>query len=140
MKNLLIAIVLLLTVSSCFPKKNDDKDPDPEPELAGAYQVSRLVIGSGSAPLIPATGNSASATVVRSTTDMNKITVSLSGTINGAPASVNIGSFTIRKGSGSSYDVLNPSTNVNEGSINGTDLTLSYTGVNNQQVTLIARK
>lgn len=33
MKNVLIALVLLLTVTACLPKKLKD----PEPELAGTY-------------------------------------------------------------------------------------------------------
>lgn len=134
MKNLLIAIVLLLTVSSCLPDKLN-KDKDPEPELAGTYQVSRLAIGNSK--FIPEESNiSASAVVTRLTDTEIKFTVNT--VEGGVKGSTDFGEFTIQKTSGRDYDVLRTSNRV--GSINGTDFRLDYIGNNGLRFIMVSRK
>lgn len=135
MKNVLIALVLLLTVTSCLPEKNKNKDP--EPELAGTYQVNRLVSG-GQTYTLPSGGSSAVA-FVTSRSD-SQIDVRVDVVENGSTTPVNFGTLGIRKASGRDYDVLNPNTNARIGSINGTDFTLDFFGNNGQRFALNARK
>ena len=135
MKNVLIALVLLLTVSSCLPKKNSKSDP--EPELAGTYQVSQLVAGNQTFNL-PSGGSSASVIVTRRSD--TQIDARADVTESGSTSSTNFGTLTIRKTSGRDYDMLNSNTGARIGSINGTDFILDLIGTNGQRVALTARK
>lgn len=133
MKNLLILVVLLLTVSSCLPKKKDD----PEPDLAGTYQVSQLISG-GQTYNLPFGGTSATVTVTRPSDTQIDVTTRV--TENGSTTSQPFGLLTVRKASGRDYDILNPNTNARLGTINGTDFVLDFTGNNGQRYAITARK
>lgn len=135
MKNLLIAIVLLLTVSSCLPDKKD-KDKDPEPELAGTYQVSQFKVDN--ITYIPNSVNASAVVVVTGPAADNKVEVSIRTTENGSTSTTSLEKLPIRKASGRDYDILNGS-NTRVGSINGTDFTLDFTG-NGQRYLIVARK
>lgn len=133
MKNLSVALILFLTVTSCLPKKKSDIEPD----LAGTYQVSQITIGSTTLNLPDGKGTSANAVITRPSDSQIKVTVNV--TENGSTSASNFGTLTTRKASGKEYDVLNPTTSARIGSINGTDFTLDYL-VNGQQFTLVSRK
>lgn len=125
MKTWLIAVLLLLTTVSCLPNKKD-KNSDPEPELAGTYQVSRLIDESGSPPLditLPSSG--ASAAVIVSRLSDTQISFRIDVTNSGRVITGQSATTTIRKASGKDYDILDGNTRV--GSINGTDFVLDYT-------------
>ena len=125
MKNTLIALVLLLVVTSCLPKK---KDKDPEPELAGTYQVDRFIDESqGFDRNLPVTINNQtlSAAVIVSRSSDTEIRFRIDVTVNGQVTTGDTGPATIKKASGKDYDILDGSTRV--GSINGTDFSLDYT-------------
>lgn len=130
MKNVLIALILLLTVSSCLPKKKSD----PEPELAGTYQVSRLT-SNGTTTNLPMNGVSAIVVVTRSGDTKIDFRIDLINT--GKVFGTESASATIQKASGKEYDILDGSTRV--GSINGTDFNLDYTDGGDRFV-LIAHK
>ncbi|MFD2570264.1 hypothetical protein ACFSUS_06430 [Spirosoma soli] len=134
MKNLLIAFVLLLTVSSCLPDKIGKKDP--EPELAGTYQMTRYV--EGNKIYIPDDTDYSGTVNVTKKSDTE---LSISVTINVGGTSLNLGSYdnaTITKSSGSAYDILDNGTRV--GSINGTNLSASYLTNTGARVSLSAKK
>lgn len=133
MKHKLLAILLLLTVSSCLPKKKSDI----EPELAGTYQVSQITSGSATVNLPDGNGTSATAVIARPSESQIKVTVNV--TENGSTSATDFGTLTTRKASGKDYDVLNPTTSIRLGSINGTDFTLDFMS-NGQRFALIARK
>ncbi len=133
MKNGLVAIILFLTVSSCLPKKKSDVEPD----LAGTYQVSQLISGSTIVNLPDGQGTSANVVVSRPTD--TQINVIVNVTENGTTDPTDFGMLTIRKASGKDYDILNPTTSVRIGSINGTDFTLDFPS-NGQRFALISRK
>ena len=136
MKNALIALILFLTVASCLPKKKDDVTPA-APDLAGTYQVSRIVSGSTTVNLPDGSGTSANAIVTRP--NDTQISVIVNVTENGTTDATNFGTLTIRKASGQEYDVLNPNTSARIGSINGTDFVLDFTS-NGQRFALISKK
>jgi hypothetical protein len=132
MKNLRIALLLLMTAAACIP----DKKKDPEPELAGSYQVSQIIVGNQTANL-PAGGSSAVVNVTRVGDTQIKIVVDV--TENGFTEPTDLGTATIRKGSGRDYDILNVnSTRI--GFLNGTDFSLDFVGNNGQRFALTARK
>ena len=121
MRNLPIALVLLLLVVSCLPKKNTD----PEPDLAGTYQVSHLVDESQPEPNdidLPVGGVSAVVIVIRPAD--TQISFRIEVTNNGAVTTGSSVTARIQKASGKDYDILDGSTRV--GSINGTDFILDY--------------
>ena len=132
MKNVRIALLLLMTAAACIP----DKKKDPEPELAGAYQVSQIVLGTQTFNL-PSNGTSAVANITRP--NDTQISVVVNVTENGTTDPTDFGTITIRKGSGRDYDILNVN-NTRIGSINGTDFSLDFVGTNGQRVAIIARK
>lgn len=131
MKNILIALILVLTVASCLP---DKKDKDPEPELAGTYQVSRLT-ASGQTFDLPSNG--ASAAVIVSRRGDNQIDVRITTTENGSTSSEDLPTLTIQKASGRDYDILSSNTRI--GSLNGTDFTLDFVS-NGERFAITARK
>lgn len=131
MKNIGIAILLLLAMTSCLPDKIGKKDP--EPELAGTYQMTSFNFNNN--PVIPKQGSSGSVIVVKDSD--TQISVTLSTTINGQTKSADLGSASISKSSGSSYDILDGSTRV--GSIDGTTFSLAYSD-NTGSFSITARK
>lgn len=134
MKNVLIALILLLTVTSCLPKKGG-KD-DPEPDLAGTYQVSRFVDESQNINInLPNSGVSAAVIVTRPSD--TRLGFRIDVTNNGRVTTGTSATATIRKASGKDYDILNGSTRV--GSVNGTDFNLDYTD-RGDRFALTARK
>lgn len=133
MKQCLIAVLLLLTVSACLPKKKSDVEPD----LAGTYQVSQITSGSVTINLPDRNGSSATAVITRP--GENQINVTVNVTENGSTSATNFGTLTTRKVSGKDYDVLNPTNSTRLGSINGTDFTLDFMS-NGQRFALTARK
>lgn len=133
MKNVFVAILLFLTVSACLPKKKSDIEPD----LAGTYQVSQIISGPTTLNLPDGNGTSANAVITRP--NDSQIEVTLNVTENGSTSASDVGTLTTRKASGKAYDVLNPTTSVRIGSINGTDFTLDFIS-NGQRYVLVARK
>lgn len=133
MKNTVVALILLLTVASCLPKKKSDIEPD----LAGTYQVSQITSGSTTVNLPDGKGTSANAVITRPSDSQINVTVNV--TENGSASATNFGTLTTRKASGQEYDVLNPSTSARIGSINGTDFTLDFLS-NGQRFALVSRK
>lgn len=130
MKNILIALVLLLVVTSCLPKKNKD----PEPELAGTYQVSRLTSGGQTFDL---PSNGASAAVIVNRRGDGQIDVRITTNDNGSTDSEDLPTLDIQKASGRDYDILTSNTRI--GSINGTDFTIDFTS-NAERFLIIAKK
>ncbi|GAB3796354.1 hypothetical protein GCM10028819_13820 [Spirosoma humi] len=118
MKNIGIALLLLLALTSCLPDKVGKKDP--EPELAGIYQMTSFVYGSTT--LIPKQGASGSVSVVKNSD--TQIAISLSIITSGQPTNIDVGVATINKSSGSSYDIMD--SGVRLGSIDGTTFSLAY--------------
>ncbi|GAB3783084.1 hypothetical protein GCM10028818_40280 [Spirosoma horti] len=131
MKHIGIAILLLLAVTSCLPDKIGKKDP--EPELAGIYQMTSFDYNNR--PVIPNPGVSGSVSVVKKSD--TQISISLSTTSNGQTASADLGLADIRKASGSSYDILDGNNRV--GSIDGTTFSLAYSD-NTGSFSINARK
>jgi hypothetical protein len=114
MKNILIALVVLLTVSSCFLKKKDAVAPD----FAGTYKISSYV--SSGTEFITG-GNSGTFVVTRPSDTQINFTLTLIG--GGQSGTSNL-SATIRKATGFDYDVLNTA-GTRIGLINGTDFNFS---------------
>jgi len=134
--NIWIGLLLLLAMTSCLPDKIGKKDP--EPELAGTYQMTSYVFeGLTGKPLIviPQPGASGSVNVIKDSD--TQISATLSTTINGKTASDDLGSANIRKSSGSSYDILNGNTRI--GSIDGTTFSVTLS-VNTGSLSISARK
>ena len=118
MKNLLIVFVLLFSVTSCFPKK----DKDIEPDLAGTYTMTRF--RSGTTELItPQSGITGNVMVTRPSDTRVGITLNVQG--NGQNVSQSLGEVDLRKASGNEYDLVENGTRV--GSINGTTFTIDAT-------------
>jgi hypothetical protein len=118
MKNILIALVVLLTVSSCFLKKKDAVAPD----FAGTYKISSYV--SSGTEFITG-GNSGKFVVTRPSDTQIDFTLTLTG--GGQTESRDL-TATIRKATGFDYDVLN-NAGARIGLINGTDFNFSTTGL-----------
>ena len=137
MKNLLIALLLLLTVAGCLPKKKDAVTPAAEPELAGSYRVSQLTLGATTVTFPNSAGSSATAVVSRLSDTQIGLIVNVAA--NGATTPNNFGTLTTKKASGQNYDVIDPSNNARIGTINGTDFTLDFTD-GGQRFILISRK
>ena len=131
MRNTLIALLLLLTVASCIPKK----DKDPEPELAGTYQVSQLTSGNQSVSL-PLNGVSAVVIITRPSDALITFILEVRG--NGQTERSDATDLTIRKASGRDYDILDGTTRI--GSINGTDFNVDGTDDNGDRIAITARK
>ena len=129
--NIWIALLLLLAMTSCLPDKIGKKDP--EPELAGIYQMTSFDYNN--APVIPKPGVSGSVSIVKNSDA--EISISLSTTTNGQTASADLGSASIRKSSGSSYDILNGNTRI--GSIDGTTFSVTLSD-NTGSLSISARK
>lgn len=130
MKNVLIALLLLFTTASCLPKKKTD----PEPELAGTYQISQLISGNQTFNL-PSGGESASVLVTRPSD--TQITFRLDTNDNGQVTTGTATPATIAKASGSGYDVMVNGRRI--GSIDGTNFSLDFTS-NGQRFAITARK
>lgn len=142
MKNLWIALLLFLTVSSCLPDKKGKNDPDPEPDLSGTYQVSRLIDETSSPAInltLPTTtnGHRLSATVVVSRLSETHIRFNINTNIDGQITNGQTADATIQKASTGSYDLLDGSTRV--GSINGTDFSIDATEAG-KRIAVVARK
>jgi hypothetical protein len=133
MKRLSIFFLLLLTVTSCLPKKGSTNN-DPQPQLAGTYQVS-LLIANGSTYNLPYQGSSASVLVTQpSDTQITfRLDTNDSGTVS---IGQNIITATITKNS-SSYDISTGLGRV--GSIDGTNFSLDFTS-NGSRFAITARK
>ena len=131
MKNVWIALLLLLAVTSCLPDKVGKKDP--EPELAGTYQMTSFI--NDGITVIPKQGASGTVNVVKNSD--TQISISLSTTINGKTASADAGSVSISKSSGSSYDIIDSGTRI--GSIDGTTFSVAYSD-NTGSFSISARK
>ncbi|QIP11534.1 hypothetical protein G8759_02250 [Spirosoma aureum] len=122
MKNVWIALCLLWLVSACLPEKIGKKDP--EPDLAGLYQITNFV--NDGVTLIPRSGVSGRVNVTKDSD--NQIGISFSITNNGQTSNVDGGIVSISKSSGSSYDIVENGTRI--GSIDGTNFSLSYSDIN----------
>ena len=134
MKNVLIALLLLLTVAACSTKK------DPEPDLAGTYQMSRFIDTSRSFDFqLPGVvnGKNVSGIVLVTRTSDTQITWRVDLTIDGQVSQLNPVPSDIRKASGREYDVLEGGVRI--GTINGTDFLIDITD-NNIRQALTARK
>ena len=131
MKNILIALILLLTVASCIPKK----DKDPEPELAGTYEVRQLTSGNQTVSL-PLNGVSAVVIVTRPNDTLITFVLEVRG--NGQTERSDAADLTIRKASGKDYDILDGSTRI--GSINGTNFNIDGTDDNGDRIAITAQK
>lgn len=136
MKNLWIALVLMLTVSACLPDKKSKEDP--EPDLSGTYTVSRF-IDQGVDYDLPATinGRRVSAVVVVSrpndTQIRFRINVNNDGTVNnGDEADV-----TIQKEAGREYTLIEGGNRI--GSIDGTNFSIDFIQAGKRSA-IIARK
>lgn len=141
MKNIWIALVLLLTVSACLPDKKGKKDP--EPDLSGRYAVSRLISDDTTPPVnlsLPVTlndGRRLSAVVVVSKLSDTQIRFHIDTDLDGR---VEVGSnadLTIQKASGRDYDLIENGNRV--GFINGTDFSIDFTQAGKRTV-ITARK
>ena len=127
MKNALIAILLLLTVSACLPDKVGKKDP--EPELAGTYQITSFV--KNNIPLIPQPGVSGTVNIVK--INDTQISFSFTTNSNGKVSNTSSAMLTITKSGGSVYDLIDNGTRI--GSIDGTNFSLNIsTGSDNISV------
>jgi hypothetical protein len=122
MKNVWIALCLLWLVSACLPEKIGKKDP--EPDLAGIYQITNFV--NDGVTLIPRSGVSGRVNVTKDSD--TQIGISFSITNNGQTSNVDGGVVFISKSSGSSYDIVENGTRI--GSIDGTNFSLSYSDSN----------
>lgn len=132
--NTWIAILLLLAMTSCLPDKIGKKDP--EPELAGTYQMTSFINNNDpNNLLIPQPGVSGSVNVVVDSD--TQISISLSTTVNGKITNTASAPISIRKSSGSGYDMLNGGTRI--GSIDGTTFSLAYSD-NTGSFSITARK
>ncbi len=136
MKNALIALLLLLAVAGCLPKKKDAVTPVAEPDLAGVYQVSQLKLGTTTVNFPNSAGSSATAVVTRVSDTQIGLIVNV---VNGTTTPNNFGTLTTKKASGKDYDVIDPANNARIGNINGTDFALDFTD-SGQRFVLISRK
>ncbi|MBC3787255.1 hypothetical protein [Spirosoma utsteinense] len=143
MKNIWIALVLLLTVSACLPDKKGKKDP--EPDLSGRYAISRLVVDNATPPLnlsLPADlsdGRRLSAVVVVSKLSDTQIRFHIDTDVDGR---VEVGSnadVTIQKASGRDYDLIKNGNRNRVGFINGTDFSIDVTQAG-KRTAIIAKK
>lgn len=132
MKPKFIALLLLLTVSACFPKKKRDV----EPELAGTYQVSKISLGQLSQNY---PDGSLSANVVVRRLNDEQIDVKVNEIDNGVTDTSDLGTLPIKKANGKDYDILNATNNTRIGTINGTDFRLDF-DVNGERFMLEAKK
>lgn len=131
MKNVWIAFLLLLTISSCLPGKIGKKDP--EPDLAGTYQITSFV--NDGVTLIPRQGVSGQVNVVKNSD--TQISVSFSINNNGQISTTASEVVTISKSSGALYDITENGTRI--GTIDGTTFSLNYV-TNTGSVALSAKK
>lgn len=132
MKNLLLALLILFTVSSCLPEKRGKNDP--EPELAGTYNLTRF-LANNQEYITSTSGITGSITVTRVNSSRLSMSLSLRG--GGQNVTENLGEVDITKASGSNYDILEAGTRI--GSINGTDLSLDA-GTGADRIVVTARK
>lgn len=120
-----LLIVLTLLMTSClFDKLRKDKDP--EPELAGTYQVSRFTEDGG--PIYNLPDSFRSVTVVVTRPSDTQITFQFNLIVSGQASSTNAVTVEIRKASGRNYDIF--ASNLRLGYINGTDFVLDFQDVN----------
>jgi len=137
MKNALIALLFLMTVAGCLPKKKSDADITPEPDLAGTYQVSLITSGTTTVSFPNSAGSSA--TVVVTKVSNTQIGLILNSISRGISTPNDLGTYTIKKATGQNYDVIDPSSNARLGNINGTDLLLDFVD-SGQRIVLISRR
>lgn len=129
-KNAMVALLLLLSVAACLPKRNSD----PEPDLAGSYQMSRFIDRSaGIDARLPGVvnGRNVSGVVVVTRPGDTRINWQIELTVDGQRTKLQSVPSDIRKASGRDYDVLEDGIRV--GSINGTDFSIDITDNNNRQ-------
>lgn len=129
--SLLMAVMLLMT-ACLFDKLKKNKDP--EPELAGTYQVSRLTSGRQTFNL---PSNGVSAAVIVNRRGDSQIDVRITTNDNGSTDSNDFPTLDIKKASGRDYDILTSNTRI--GSVNGTNFTLDFT-TNGDRFLIIAEK
>jgi|GEM_PF-6431054 len=127
MKNLWIALLLLLTVSACLPEKRGNNDTDPEPDLSGTYRVTSVRFNAN-------TNTSVSGTVRVSKVSTASYDVDI--TVNNQ--SIDTFQVDVRKASGKLYDMFVDNELV--GDIDGTQFRFDITDSNNDRVVIIARK
>lgn len=130
MKNVGIALLLLLLVTSCLPEKIGKKDRDPD--IAGTYQISSYVYNG-----VELTQRGLSGNVIVTKNNDTQISISLVTTYNGQTTTTNAGSAAISKSSGSIYDIME--NNVRIGTIDGTTFSLNATS-SSGPVSLVGKK
>ncbi|WP_040005705.1 hypothetical protein [Fibrisoma limi] len=127
MKNLWIALLMLLTVSACLPEKGGKDDTDPEPDLSGTYRVTSVRFNSTTNNSVPGTVRVAKVSNAAYDVDI---------TLNGQ--SLDTFQVDVRKASGKTYDMYVDNELV--GDIDGTQFRFDITDTNNDRVVIIARK
>ena len=132
MKNVLIALLGLLLAVSCLPNK---KDKDPQPDLAGTYQISRYEYHG--ATIIPQPGVSGQVKVVKDTDTQVTVAITVSNASTGKTVNSGAVAVPIRKSSGSGYELVDNGTSV--GTIDGTTFSLSEAD-NTGSYSITARK
>lgn len=126
-----IGLCLLLTLGSCLPDKIGKKDP--EPDIAGVYQINSLI--SNGVTVIPRSGVSGSIQVTKISD--SQISVSLSLTNNGQTSNTALGTVSITKSGGNTYNIAENGVTI--GSVDGTTFTLNASD-NTGNFSLTARK
>lgn len=131
MKNLWIALLFLLTVSSCLPEKIGKKD-DPEPDLSGTYQVTEVSDGSGFALKPPAI--SGSMRMIKSN-DMYTLNLAVSGSYS---LKIVDEIISLKQASGKAYDIYQD--NIRYGNVDGTEFRLDLKATDGSPIIVVGRK
>lgn len=121
MKNALIALLLLLTIAACSDKK------DPEPELTGTYQMTRLVDPiSNTDVTLPSVVNGRNVSGTIDVVQLSDTRYTWQGfiTANGRATPGDVVPIELRKATGRAYDIIDNGTRT--GSIDGTEFTIDY--------------
>jgi hypothetical protein len=130
MKNVGIALLLLLLVTSCLPEKIGKKDRDPD--IAGVYQITSF---RSNGQELTQMGLSGTINVTKKNESL--ISISLTTTANGKTSTTDVGEAAISKSSGDTYDMLE--NNVRIGTIDGTTFSLNATS-SSGPVSLVGKK
>lgn len=121
MKKALIALLLFLAVAACSTKK------DPEPDLTGTYQMTRLVDPASNIDVnLPTVinGRNVSGTIQVVRLKDTQFTWQGFITVNGQTTPSNVVPVELRKASGRTYDIIDNGTRT--GSTDGTEFTIDY--------------
>lgn len=124
MKNVLTALLLLLTVMACSTKKNTD----PEPDLSGTYQMTRLIVTSSNVDYsLPAkiNGVNISGVIVVNRTSNTELTWEPRVSYDGQVRSGGVVPVVLRKASGKGYEMTD--NGYLTGTIDGTTISLDFT-------------